>query len=354
MPPEPRPSACPACLAHSFLLGALSARIEHSARDLPGLLALLAHDDEQLIRAIGGRHRDALAARISELRLAPSAPSDGESVCPHSERLTPVPPTVLHVSPHVERLGQSLAQPVVAVVGSMRASEYGRQVAAQLATLLSQAQVSVGALLVEGVAATVHEATLAAGGAPLAIAASGLDRSFQRLERLRARIERDGCVLSELPIGARERRWTRRAAGRVLVELADLVVLVEGEPGALELELVEHARRLGRRVGAVPGRVGHARSEGPHALIRAGTPLVAGAQDALDLLHGVGAVTVRARAARIDGALRRVLDRIGAGEDTLDVLLAGGDEGRTLLALGELEALGLLARSAAGSYVPCP
>ncbi|MHB1538953.1 MAG: DNA-processing protein DprA [Solirubrobacteraceae bacterium] len=355
MPPELPRSACAACLARSFLLGALSARIEHSARDLPGLLALLRHDDEQLIRAIAGRHRDALLQRRRELVLTPApARRDAQSVCPHSTGVAPVPPTVLHVQPSVERFCAARSQPVVAIVGSLRATEYGRQVAARLATELASAGVTVAALLVEGVAATAHEATLADGGAPLAICTSGLDRSAKHLGRLHARIVRRGCLLAELPAGIAERRSTRRAAGRVLVEIADLVLLVEGEPHALELELAEHARSLGRQVGAVPGRVGHRRSEGPHAMLRTGAALIASAQEVLDLLHGVGTVTVPARAARIQPSMRAVLDRVCAGEDTLDALLRrDGQPAQTLLALGELEALGLLVRGASGRYLAC-
>ncbi|MHB1810745.1 MAG: hypothetical protein ACYCU0_15825 [Solirubrobacteraceae bacterium] len=69
------------------------------------------------------------------------------------------------------------------------------------------------------------------------------------------------------------------------------------------------------------------------------------------MLHGVGAVSVPARACALTPPLRQVLDRVGAGEDTLDVLLADGDQAETLLALGELEARGLLARGASGCYL---
>ncbi|MHB1810650.1 MAG: DNA-processing protein DprA, partial [Solirubrobacteraceae bacterium] len=224
--------ACRACLTRAFLLRALSARLEHSARDLAGLLALLDKDDLQLIEAIGGRRRDELRFRIGEIGRLPPSPRGGESICPHCA-VSPPPPTGLHLAPGLARYRQALTQPLVAILGSVRASEYATGVAATLAADLSCAGITVGALLLEGVAAAAHGAALAGGGVPLAVCAGGLDRCPAHLRSLHRRLRRNGCLVAELPLGAEERRWTRRAAGRVLVALADLVLVVEGEPDGL-------------------------------------------------------------------------------------------------------------------------
>jgi DNA processing protein len=349
-PPAAMPRACDRCRTRSFLLGALNARIEHSARDLPGLVALLEHDDEKLIQAIGGRHRESLGARRRAVLLDPDAARRVPSICPHT-KTSPPPPTLLELAPSVERYSLALAQPCVAILGGVRGSEYGRHVAAQLAALLASAGVTVAAPLAEGVSAAAHSGVLAANAMPFAVSAGGLDVCASQLVSLRRRIERSGCLVAQLPLGTKERRWTRRAAGRVLVYLADLVVVVEAQLDGIELEVAAHARSLGRLVAAVPGRIGQRHAQGPHALLREGAPLVASAQDVLDLLYGVGRVTVPARAVAIPDPLRAVLDRVHDGEDTLETLLARGDRGGTLLALGQLETARLICRGASGRYV---
>ena len=93
--------------------------------------------------------------------------------------------------------------------------------------------------------------------------------------------------------------------------------------------------------------------------------LVRGPEDVLELLCGVGLpASGRGRAGRnaaqdltapgaLEPRLRQMLERVGAGKDTPDKLAASGlDTGEVLLALTELEVMGLLARGDGGLYVP--
>jgi DNA processing protein len=352
LPEPPRPTqACLRCLRRSALLASLSARLDHAAADLPRVLELLALDDDELIAALGGRRRLELTAAHRAFRLDDlHHPRGISTICPHSHGFEP--PTLLHVAGSVERLGDADRTPLVAIVGSRRPSDYGRHVASQLATELASAGVLVGALCGEGVPAAALTGALDGGGAPLAIAASGLSACRPaHLHGLRQRVLRRGCVVSELPMHTPERRWSRRASARILVALAQLVIVVEGREGGLQQQLAKLAREQGRKVMAVPGRIGTRNSEAPHRLLAEGAPLLTCAQDALDLLFGVGEVLVPARSSQLPPRLVSVLERVGAGEDTLDRLLLCDDPAGTLLAVGELEALRLLSRGPRGRYL---
>jgi len=55
----------------------------------------------------------------------------------------------------------------------------------------------------------------------------------------------------------------------------------------------------------------------------------------------------------LEPRLQATLDLVGAGHDTPEKLIGeGGESGEMLLALSELELLGLLARGDGGRYVP--
>jgi hypothetical protein len=95
----------------------------------------------------------------------------------------------------------------------------------------------------------------------------------------------------------------------------------------------------------------------------AGAPRVRGPADALDLLYGVGVPGLRgahprgsaapAKAAKLEPRLQAMLEQVGAGRDTAGKLTsAGEDPGETMLALAELELMGLLGRGDGGRYVP--
>ena len=118
----------------------------------------------------------------------------------------------------------------------------------------------------------------------------------------------------------------------------------------------------GRPVAAVPGRVTSPASPGTHALLMGGAHLVRDASDVLDLLcrtgtteHVAGSAGPRPRRSQIklDARLAATLERVGGGRDTPEQLTAGSEEPeQVLLALSELELLGLLARGDGGRYVP--
>jgi hypothetical protein len=82
-------------------------------------------------------------------------------------------------------------------------------------------------------------------------------------------------------------------------------------------------------------------------------------RDASDVLELLGdgidpppAAPVEAEA-QLAPRLRRTLELVGAGRDTPDKLAgARGDLGQVLLALSELELMGLLGRGDGGRYVP--
>ena len=87
----------------------------------------------------------------------------------------------------------------------------------------------------------------------------------------------------------------------------------------------------------------------------AGAHLVRGPHDALELLCGVDVAAVTGAAAtgiELPRTLRATLERVGAGADTPNKLTRDGrDSAEVLLALSELELMGLIARGDGGRYV---
>jgi len=103
-------------------------------------------------------------------------------------------------------------------------------------------------------------------------------------------------------------------------------------------------------------------ADGPHGLLSQGARLIAEPAQILDLLHEAGApARVRATPPEIVAAaaapahLRRVLELVGAGIDTPERLATAlqhhGLRDGVMAALGELEAIGALARSPSGRWV---
>ena len=411
--PTPRPSgACAGCRRRSWLLSALSGPLEYCARDRERLLELLALPDMELLEAVAGRRANELRERYERFRGDEPAPVHGpartnqpartnglETVCGHGRGYPRsldgrCSPHMLEVAGGAARLARLTAAPVVAIVGSRSPSDYGIEIARSLARGLSASGVSVVASFTDGIAAATHAGALDAGAGSVAVLGGGLGVACpQRRRSLYERVVRGGCAVSELPHDCAGRRWGQLASERIVVELALLTVMVEAEATAGDLAPARIALALGRTVAAIPGRVTSPLSRGTHALLMDGASLVRGPRDVLELLYVPGGPRSSAGAPRSsmggprspvgaprspqgaprsrapDGAdrhdescdphaglapaLRTTLAHVGAGRDTPDKLTrAGLDGSELLLALSELELMGLIVRGDGGRYLP--
>ncbi len=356
-------AACERCLRRSWLLAELSGPLEYCSRDRGRLIELLALPDEQLLAAIGGRRRHALAERYERFDPQDVGRMDGvEAVCRHDPRYPQTligaqAPQMLNVAGGADRLAHICAAPVVALLGSSRASDYGMEMARSLGRGLAVSGVTVTSSLADGIAVAAHAGALEAGGRPLAVMGGGLAVSCPARRRsLFERIAKSGCLLAELPCGCPGRLWGARAGERIVAGVAGLTVVVEAEEGPRDLAGAQLARELGRPVAALPGRVTSHLSRGSHALLMAGAKLVRGPEDVLELLYGNGAPAasgpVRFAGAQLSPRLRAVLERVGTGSDRPEKLAgAGPDSEAVLMALSELELLGFITRGDGGRYV---
>jgi DNA processing protein len=278
---------------------------------------------------------------------------------PSTLRQLPGAPWVLYVAGGVERLGRLLAEGTVAIVGTPRASDYGMETARGIARELSASGVTVIGALAEGISAAAHMGALEGGGRVVTVMPGGLDICHPASRRgLYERVCAGGCALAELPCGTRPRRYSDLTRRRVLAGIAQLVIVVEAEERPSALIEAHTAQELDRPVAAVPGRVCSPLSAGPLALLAQGARLVRNAQDALDVLYGVGAEGVSAgqaaqrKAAALDPYLRLVLEEVSAGRDTVAKLTARGIRARDVVAaLAELELTGALVRGDGGRYL---
>jgi predicted Rossmann fold nucleotide-binding protein DprA/Smf involved in DNA uptake len=372
------PAACARCLRRRWLLGELSPVLDLSSRSDGRLHALLALGDGELIDALGGRRREQLRQRHAEFA-PPRTGEQGEApaICRHDRRyprglLHPAAPHLLAVAGGLARLRTLTGAPVVALLGTARATDYGRELARGLGRELAASGVTVGAGCQNGIAQAALAGALEAEGASLAVAGDGLGvRPTAAWRTARELLERRGCTLAELPQEARGRRWGVNAAERTVASLADVAIVIEAEQSPRALAAARLARDLGRTLAACPGRVGSPASAGSHELLREGARLVRDACDVLDLLHDAGRSGSRASAREGEGEgtssgsspdfpaslaprLRAVLELIGAGVDTPGKLTAGSARpGELLGSLGELESFGWLRRGDGGRYVIC-
>jgi DNA processing protein len=177
------------------------------------------------------------------------------------------------------------AGPVVAMVGSRRASTYGRNVTERLAADLAVRGVTVLSGLARGIDAVAHAAAVAAGGRSIAVMGTGLDAVYPRENaRLADRLLERGGVVTEFPTATPPSGQNFPFRNRVISGLALGVLVVEAAERSGSLITARMAAEQGRDVYAVPGNVTSANSFGPNHLIKDGAVPVLGWRDVVDAL----------------------------------------------------------------------
>lgn len=174
----------------------------------------------------------------------------------------------------------------VALVGTRRASVYGKEVARVLATELARAGVTVISGLARGIDEQAHRAALAAGGRTIAVLGSGLDVIYPYdNRRLAEEIAGSGAVVSEYALGTQPEASNFPPRNRIISALSRGVVVVEAGEQSGALITADFAAEQGRDVFAVPGNIFQRGSVGSNRLIRDGAQPILDASDLLEALN---------------------------------------------------------------------
>ncbi|PZR55368.1 DNA-protecting protein DprA [Xylanimonas oleitrophica] len=246
----------------------------------------------------------------------------------------------------------ALAARSVAVVGARASTSYGEHVTAELAAGLADRGFTVVSGGAYGIDAVAHRASLAAGGATVAVMAGGVDRMYpQGNHALLARVVGAGALVAEVPPGSAPFKQRFLARNRLIAAMTRATVVVEAAWRSGALSTARRAARLLRPVGAVPGPVTSMGSAGCHQLLRDGVATcVTDAAEAAELAGTLGEDAAPERdgpvgeADGLDAATRAVLDALpvrGAADPAALTRVAGLSLPAVLGALGVLEVRGL-------------
>ena len=178
----------------------------------------------------------------------------------------------------------ALRDPVVAVVGTRRATSYGRRVTQEMVSAMARGGATIVSGMAIGIDAAAHLAALEASGRTVAVLGTGADVPYPRAHTALLRhIAERGLVLSELPPGSHSGAGSFPRRNRIIAALASLTVVVEAPERSGALITSRCALDLGRDVAAVPGPIDSPQSYGANELIREGANPITSIAEALRL-----------------------------------------------------------------------
>lgn len=174
----------------------------------------------------------------------------------------------------------------LSMVGTRKATTYGRDAAHFLAKNLVKHGVTVISGLAHGIDTAAHRGALEGGGRTLAVLGCGIDKIYPNDNaKLAHSIIEQGALISEFPIGTppESRNFPRR--NRVISGLSLGVLVVEAPEKSGAMITASVAAEQGREVFAIPGNIFSPASAGTNRLIQDGAKLVITVNDVLNELN---------------------------------------------------------------------
>ncbi|MFK7854547.1 MAG: DNA-processing protein DprA [Granulosicoccus sp.] len=181
---------------------------------------------------------------------------------------------------------EALKRPMVAIVGSRKASHQALRHTRHLAAQLAERGACIVSGLALGIDAAAHEGALDAAGVTVAVAATEPDTVYPKRHRALAQriIESGGAIITEYPVNTPTLRWFFPQRNRIISGMSLGVLVTEASLPSGTLTTARHAMNQGREIMAVPGSIHNLQARGCHDLIKQGAALIENIDDLIDAL----------------------------------------------------------------------
>lgn len=196
----------------------------------------------------------------------------------------------------------------LAVVGSRRMSSYGKRATETLVREIAEEGVTIISGFMYGVDATAHRSALSVGGKTVAVLPCGINiihPSYQK--NLYNEIAEKGLLLSEYENDFPPEKWTYPQRNRIVVGLADAVLVVEAMEKSGSLISASLAKKYNKPLLAVPGPIFNTTSKGTNMLIREGATLVTSASDVLSFFDKSKKTRKQEREKELSGTEEKII-----------------------------------------------
>ncbi len=175
---------------------------------------------------------------------------------------------------------------VISIVGTRRATGYGKQVVEHLLRELSTYPVLIVSGLAYGIDIHAHRVAMELGLPTLAVVAGGVDKVYPLAhKKIAEAMLEEGGLLSEHPMNTQVEVHRFAARNRIIAGMADATVVVEAGEGSGALITAHYANEYNREVFAVAGGVYDKFSVGCHQLVKKHQASLL--TDASDIIEGL-------------------------------------------------------------------
>ena len=183
---------------------------------------------------------------------------------PENLKEIPDPPPILYTKGNLP-----IDKNSISFVGTRKYSSYGKFVTRKIIGELDNINIVSG--LASGIDTIAHETALENGNSTTAVLGCGIDIVYPPENyKLYKRIEEEGTIISEFPIGTKPSKYTFPQRNRIVAGLSYGTVVVEAPKKSGSLITAKLANEYGRIVFAVPTNINNPYGEGNNKLLKEG------------------------------------------------------------------------------------
>jgi len=184
----------------------------------------------------------------------------------------------------------SLLENAVAIVGTRKATNAGKEIAKSFAAQLAECGIPVISGLALGIDAAAHAGALVNHKKTIAVLANGLDTVYPRQNESLAEniLENNGALISEYPFETPSLPQRFLERNRIISGLSRAIIVIEAPQKSGALATARFALEQNRDVFVVPGDIRHKNYKGSHELIKSGASLIT---EISDVIHALGLQT---------------------------------------------------------------
>jgi DNA processing protein len=214
----------------------------------------------------------------------------------------------------------------IAVIGSRKATSYGKWAAEKFTKELSDIGVNIVSGLAVGIDTIAHKTALKCKAKTYGIIGCGINVVYPKNNRelFKQIVENKGAVITEYTFDIQPVAFNFHDRNRIISGLSEGVLVIEAREKSGTLITAGHAANQGREIFAVPGNIDSLYSKGTNALIRDGAKITVSVDDIVEEILELKE-RVRLKKTFIDlGTLTddelKIIDCLKSGKNTIDVL----------------------------------
>lgn len=247
----------------------------------------------------------------------------------------------------------------IAVVGSRKATAYGKWAADKLTGELADYGITIISGLATGIDSIAHRAAIEHGALTVGVIGCGIDIVYPKKNEALYNeiINRGGAVITEYPFGMEPMPGNFPARNRIISGLSDGVLVIEAQEKSGTLITAGHAADQGKDVYAVPGNINSLFSRGTNKLIQDGAKLVMTVDDIFEENIGLKNLIREKKYSGFDtnnlsDPELMVLKALKSGSNTIDEISqeTNMNTGAILATMTLLEMKGLIKRVSSDSF----